>query len=395
MSELAVEGGPPVRSEMLPYGRQVVDESDIQAVVAVLRSEWITTGPAVSAFEEAFAVKVGAKYAVAVSSGTAALHAAAFGVGLRPGQEAIIPALTFVATANCVLYQGASVVFADVRADTLNLDPSQVQACLTPRTRAIISVDYAGQPADGDELSDIAERHRLTLIHDASHALGATYRGRSVGARRHLNTFSLHPVKHITTGEGGVVTTDDPALAARLRAFRSHGIMSDYRQRESAGTWFYEMADLGYNYRLTDFQCALGLSQLRKLESWIARRREIAAKYTEAFALIPEIEPPTVLPDRIPAWHLYVIKLRLELLRVGRAEIFKALRAENIGVHVHYIPVPWHPYYQGLGYKKGDWPVAENEYERLITLPIYSAMTAMDVEDVITAVKKVIFHFRL
>ncbi len=394
MAELAVHGGSPVRAKMLPYGQQAVDEADIKAVVDVLRSEWITTGPAVSAFEEAFAAQVGARHAVAVSSGTAALHAATFAAGLNSGDEAIVPPMTFAASANCVRYQGGTVVFADVRPDTLNLDPRQVESCLTTRTRAVVTVDYGGQPSDVDELKVIAEKNSLVLIEDACHALGATYRGRRIGGLAHLTTFSFHPVKHITTGEGGIVTTDDPGLAARLRMFRGHGISSDYRQRETIGSWFYEMVELGYNYRITDFQCALGLSQMKKLSQWIARRREIVHRYTDALSLMPEIETPTVLPDREPAWHLYVIRLNLERLRVGRAEVFRALRAENIGVNVHYIPVPWHPYYQKLGYKKGNWPVAETTYERIISLPIFPAMTAGDVEDTISAIQKVVMAYR-
>jgi len=393
MARLAMQGGQPVRPTMLPYGRQSVDEADIQAVVSVLRSDWITTGPAVSAFEEVFAACVGAQHAVAVSSGTAALHAAAFAAGLQAGQEAVVPPLTFVASANCVLYQGATVVFADVRPDTLTLDPKQVEARLTSRTRAIVSVDFAGQPADADELDAIAHQRGLTIIHDASHALGAAYRGRPIGARAGLTTYSLHPVKHITTGEGGVVTTDDPALAARMRSFRSHGINTDFRQREMAGSWFYEMMDLGYNYRLTDFQCALGLSQLKKLDAWVGRRRAIAGQYNDAFSTLPELELPTVLPDRSHSWHLYVTRLRLDRLRAGRAEVFKALRAENVGVNVHYIPIPWHPYYRNLGYERGRWPVAESSYERMLSLPIFPGMTDGDVKDVIAAVEKVVRHF--
>ncbi len=389
MPELAVAGGQPVRAKLLPYGRQTLDEADIQAVVDVLRSDWLTTGPNIAAFEAAFAAQVGARYAVAVSNGTAALHAAAFAARLGPGDEVIVPPLTFAASANCVRYQGGTVVFADVRPDTLNLDPAAVEAALTPRTRAIVTVDYTGQPSDLDELNRLAQQHGLTVIEDAAHALGATYRGRPVGALAPLTTFSLHPVKHITTGEGGVITTDDPALAERLRLLRNHGITSDHRQREAAGSWFYEMVALGYNYRLTDFQCALGQAQLKKLGAWLARRRAIAAHYTTRFADLPQVEPPTVLPDRDPAWHLYVIRLRLERLRVGRAEVFKALRAENIGVNVHYIPVPWHPYYQQLGYAKGQWPAAEGAYERMISLPLFPAMTDTDVEDVIRAVTKV------
>jgi perosamine synthetase len=394
MPELAIDGGDPVRAQMLPYGHQWIGDDDVEAVIQVLRSDWLTTGPNVARFEEAFAAQVGAKYAVAVCNGTAALHAAVFAVGIGPGDEVIVPAMTFAASANCVLYQGGTVIFTDVRADSLNLDPVCVEAAITPHTRAIVTVDYTGQPSDLDELNALAARHNLKMIDDASHALGATYRHRPVGKLAHLTTFSLHPVKHITTGEGGMITTDDPELATRLRLFRNHGITTDHRQRETAGSWFYEMVDLGYNYRLTDFQCALGLSQLKKLSTWVERRREIAARYTAAFASLPEIEPPTVLPDLEPAWHLYVIRLNLERLRVGRAEIFKALRTENIGVNVHYIPVPWHPYYQKLGYTKGQWPVAEAAYERLISLPIFPAMSHQDIEDVIAACFKVIGAYR-
>jgi len=393
MSELAIYGGIPVRTKPLPYGRQAVDDDDIQAVVDVLRSDWLTTGPNVPAFEEAFAAQVGAKYAIAVSSGTAALHAAVFAAAIRPRDEVIVPALTFAASANCVRYQGGTVVFADVRSDTLNLDPLSVEMAITARTRAIITVDYTGQASDMDEINSIAKHNHLMVIEDGCHALGATYRGRTVGGLAHFTAFSLHPVKHITTGEGGVITTNDEELAARLRRFRNHGISNDHRQREATGSYFYEMVDLGYNYRLTDFQCALGHQQLRKLKSWVARRRDIAARYTEAFSALPEIQPPITLPDRESAWHLYVLRLNLERLRVNRDEIFRALRAENIGVNVHYIPVPWHPYYRQLGYLKGRWPVAENAYERIITLPLFPAMTDRDIDDVIAAVKKVVGAF--
>jgi len=375
---------------MLPYGHQCIGDDDVEAVAQVLRSDWLTTGPNVARFEEAFSAQVSAKYAVAVSNGTAALHAAVFASWIGPGDEVIVPPMTFAASANCVLYQGGTVIFADVRSDTLNIDPACVEKAITPRTRAIVTVDYTGQPSDLDELNALAARHNLRVIEDASHALGATYRHRPVGKLAHLTTFSLHPVKHITTGEGGVITTDDSELATRLRLFRNHGITTDVRQREATGSWFYEMVDLGYNYRLTDFQCALGLSQLKKLPVWLARRREIADRYNEAFASLPEIEPPTVLDDRESAWHLYVVRLNLDRLRVGRAVVFQALRAENIGVNVHYIPVPWHPYYQKLGYTNGQWPVAETAYERIVSLPIFPAMSEQDVDDVIAACFKVI-----
>lgn len=389
MGELAVEGGKPVRKKLLPYGHQWVDESDIQAVIEVLRSDWLTTGPKVAEYEEAFAKRVGAGFAVAVNSGTAALHAAAFAAGIGPGDEVITTPITFAASANCVLYQGGRPVFVDVQPDTLNIDPEAVEAAITPRTKAIIAVDYSGQPADLDELRAIAERHGLILIEDAAHALGATYKGRSIGSISDLTTFSTHPVKHITTGEGGMVTTDNEELAQKIRWFRNHGITTDHRQRAEKGGWFYEMLSLGYNYRLPDINCALGLRQLSKLDMWLKRRREITARYSSAFSEIPAITPLAQRSDRESAWHIYVIQLSLEQLRVGRAEVFAALRAEGIGVNVHYIPVYWHPYYQQLGYKKGLCPVAEAAYERLITLPLFPAMSDKDVEDVIEAVRKV------
>jgi UDP-4-amino-4,6-dideoxy-N-acetyl-beta-L-altrosamine transaminase len=391
---LAIEGGTVVRPSMLPYGRQTVDEEDVARVIETLRSYWLTTGPKVAEFERAFARTVGSQDAVSVSSGTAALHAAAFAAGIEPGDEVITTPITFAATANCVRYLGGTVVFADVDPVSLNLAPKEVKAKISDRTKAIIAVDYGGQPADLDELLAIAANHELIVIEDAAHALGATYKGRPVGSISPLSTFSFHPVKQITTGEGGMVTTGDPAFAERLRSFRNHGISADFRQRERQSSWYYEMQDLGYNYRLTDIQCALGLSQLSKLDGWVSRRREIARRYTEAFESLSEIEVPRVAEDRESSWHLYVIRLLLDRLRVERDQIFRALRAENIGVNVHYIPVPWHPYYQRLGYKKGEWPVAESAYERLISLPLWAGMADEDIRDVIEAVRKVIDAYR-
>ena len=394
MGSLAVHGGQPVRDTLLPYGHQHIDDDDVRAVIEVLRSDWITTGPKVAEFEEAFAECVGAKYAVSFSSGTAALHGAAFAAGLGPGDEAITTPMTFCATANCVVYQGARPVFADVCPDTLNIDPDDVARRITSRTKAIFPADYAGHPADLDPILELADRHGLVVIEDACHALGAEYKGRRVGSISHLTVFSFHPVKHITTGEGGMVTTDDAELARRLRMFRNHGIDSDARRRQAEGQWYYEMVALGYNYRLTDIGCALGLSQLKKLEHNLVRRRQIAQRYTEVFAMMPEIRPLAVFLDRAPAWHLYVIRLNLEHLSVGRTEVFKALRAENIGVNVHYVPVPWHPYYQKCGYVKGQWPIAESAYERIISLPIFPAMSDQDIEDVVAACTKVIQAYR-
>lgn len=390
-SKLSLDGGPPVRAEVLPYARQWIDEADIEAVVQVLRSDWLTTGPKVTEFEEAFAQFVGAKEAIAVSNGTAALHAAMYALGIGPGDEVIVPPMTFAASANCVIYQGGRPVFADVNPDTLLIDPAKVQARITTKTKAIMAVDYAGQACDYDALQAISRRHSLPLVADACHALGGRYKGRSVGTLADLNTFSLHPAKHITTGEGGVITTNNSELAQRMRIFRNHGITTDHRQRAEQGSWFYEMVDLGYNYRLTDFQCALGFSQLQKLPGWVKRRQEIAQRYDAALAEIPAVIPLQTQPGVSHVYHLYVIKLNLGELQVGRDKIFAALRAEGIGVNVHYIPVHFHPYYRRqLGTKAKLCPVAETAYEQILTLPLFPGMNHQDTEDVITALAKVI-----
>ena len=394
LEALAIHGGTPVRSSLLPYGRQSLDEADIQAVVEVLRSDWLTTGPKVAEFEERFAAWVGAKHAVSFSSGTAALHGAAVAAGLGAGDEVITTPLTFCATANCILYQGAQPVFADVSSDTLNLDPGEAAKKLSSNTKAILAVDYAGHPADLDALRLLAEERGLLLIEDASHALGATLHGKRVGGISDLTVFSFHPVKHLTTGEGGMVTTQDARLAKTLRRFRNHGISSEARQRQEAGQWFYEMVLLGYNYRLTDVGCALGISQLGKLDMNLARRREIAAQYNRAFSDLAAVELPAVRPDVDPAWHLFPVRLRHELLSADRAEIFRALRAENLGVNVHYVPVHMHPYYrEKFGYLGGEYPVAEDAYERLISLPMFHSMSEQDVEDVVHSVRKVVANY--
>jgi len=391
---LAIDGGTPVRGTLLPYGRQSVDEADIQAVVDVLRSDWLTTGPKVSEFEEMFAARIGAKHAVSFSSGTAALHGAAFAAGLKAGDEAITSPLTFAATANCVLYQGATPVFADVSPDTLNLDPAQLERCVAAKTRAVIPMDYAGHPADLEAIRKIAADRGLVVIDDACHALGAMYRGRAVGSLADMTVFSFHPVKHITTGEGGMVATDNPQFAETLRRFRNHGISSEARQRQSQGQWHYEMVLLGFNYRIPDILCALGAQQLKRLDANLARRREVAGRYAAAFRGIPAIIAPVERPGVSSAWHLYPIRLRLEALTADRSQVFRALRAENIGVNVHYIPVHLHPYYrERFGYRGGEFSIAESAYEQLISLPMFHGMTDQDVADVIHAVEKVLTHF--
>lgn len=384
---LAIKGGQPVRERLLPYGRQAIESEDIQSVIDVLRSDWLTTGPKVGEFEEAFAARVGTRHAVTFSSGTAALHASIFAAGLSTGDQAITTPLTFAATANCLLYQGAVPIFSDVCIDTLTLDPELIESRITPSTKAILPVDYAGHPAELDAVMELAFRHGWTVIEDACHALGARYHGRQVGSLAHMTVFSFHPVKHITTGEGGMVTTSDDRLAERLRLFRNHGISSDARLRQASGQWYYEMVTLGYNYRLPDIACALGLSQLNRLDANLARRREIAQHYTEAFADNNAVVVPSIRPDVDPAWHLYPIRVADD---VDRGEFFRSIRAENIGVNVHYIPVHLHPYYrERFGYRGGEFPVAEKAYSQLISLPMFHAMTNQDVEDVIEAVFKV------
>lgn len=390
MRQPASRSRPTKARKVIPYAHQSIDAADIRAVTEVLKSDWLTTGPKVREFEDTVAGFTGAREGVAVVNGTAALHAAAYAAGIGPGDEVIVPAMTFAASVNCVLYLGGTPVFADVREGDLLLDPAQVEAKLTPRTKAIMAVDYTGQPCDYDALQTIADRHGLTLIADAAHALGAEYKGRKVGTLADLTTFSFHPVKHVTTGEGGMVVTDDGALAERMRTFRNHGITVDARAREEKGTWFYEMVDLGYNYRLTDIQCALGISQMRKLPRSVARRRTIAAKYDRAFAKIPGVEPLAVSPDVLHAYHLYVVRLDPARIGMDRGAAFRLLREKGIAVNVHYIPVHLHPYYRKrLGTHPGMCPVAEAAYERIISLPMYPAMSDADVERVIDAVGQV------
>ena len=390
-SPLAIHGGPPVRQALLPYGRQTLTETDVAAATEVLRSDWLTTGPKVADFEEAIADYVDARHAVSFSSGTAALHAAVLAAGLKPGDEAITTPLTFCATANAVLYGGGTPVFADVRDETLTIDPEEVERRITPRTKALLPVDYAGHPADLDALLALADRHELIVIEDAAHALGAKYRSRMVGSISHMSVFSFHAVKHLTTGEGGMVTTNNGEFAQRLREVRNHGIDSDARARQADGQWHYEMTTLGFNYRLTDIACALGLAQLPRLPANLARRRAIAARYEKALATISSLALPIVAADVTSAWHLYPVRVDASM---DRAEVFDALRAEGLGVNVHYIPVHLHPYYRSrFGYRGGEFPIAETASGRLISLPMFHGMTDEDVDDVILAVEKVMNYF--
>lgn len=378
------------QKRFIPYGRQSIDDDDIAAVVAVLRSDWLTTGPNIGVFEQALQAVTGAEHAVAVSNGTAALHAAMYALGVGPGDEVIAPAITFAASSNAAVYQGATPIFADVDPDTLLIDPDSVRARITPRTRAIVAVDYAGQPCDYAALRAVADAHGLPIIADACHAIGGSYQGRPVGSVADLSTFSFHPVKHITTGEGGAITTANAEWAEKMRHFRNHGITTDHRQRAEKGSWFYEMVDLGYNYRMTDFQAALGVTQLRKLGVWVERRQTIARRYDAAFAEMELVRSLAVRPDVSHAYHLYVVRLDTARLSADRGTIFAALREEGIGVNVHYIPVHLHPFYRSrFGYGPGLCPVAEAAYEQILSLPMYPGMSDEDVETVIAAMQKV------
>ena len=396
MEELAINGGKPVRETFLPYGKQWIDEDDISRVVEVLESDWVTTGPVLRKFEEKFAEFVGAKYGIAVSSGTAALHVAVCACRIKAGDDAVTTPFTFASTANSLVFQGSKPVFADVKRDTYNIDPAEIEKRVTGNTKAIMPVDYAGQPCDLDAIRDIAEDNNLLVIEDAAHAVGAEYKGKKIGSIADATIFSFHPVKQMTTGEGGMITTDNEEIVELARIYRNHGLSKDAVERFGKhGSWYYEMTHLGFNYRLTDIHAALGLGQLGKLNRFLERRTEIARKYNDAFEDIEEIKTPVIKGYIKHAWHLYVIEIVPENLRADRDQIFKALRAENIGVNLHYIPVHLHPYYrEKFGYKNGDYPVAEEIFERVISLPMFPKMNDEDIDDVINAVQKVIGHYR-
>lgn len=356
----------------IPYGRQMVDQEDIAEVVRVLQSDWLTTGPEVEKFETEVALFAGAGFGVAVSSGTAALHAAMYALGIGAGDEVIVSSMTFAATANCVVYQGGRPVFADVEPDTLLIDAASVERLITPKTKAIIAVDYAGQPCDYDQLRTLADQYGLALVADACHSLGGGYKGARVGSLADMTVFSFHPVKHITTGEGGMVVTDNEELVQRMRRFRNHGISHDHRQRAARGDWHYEMEDLGFNYRITDIQCALGRSQLKKLPHWLLRRQQIAERYDAGLGAVPGLGPLAVRNGLSHAYHLYVVLLENAH---DRQKHFRVMREAGIGVNVHYYPVHLHKYYrETFGIGEGLCPVAEKAYERILSLPMHQGL---------------------
>lgn len=396
MEQLAIFGGKPVRKEHIYYGRQYIDDEDIKAVEDVLRGRLITCGPHVTALEESLAKAVEARYAVVVSNGTAALHCACMAIGLKEGDEIITTPMTFAASANCARYCGANVVFADIDPETYNIDPTDIERKITPNTKAIIAVDFTGQAVDHKRIRAICDKYNLYFIEDAAHAIGTKYNGQPVGSLADLTCFSFHPVKTITSGEGGAITTNDSELYRKLVLYHAHGITHDtnWMEKEPEGHWYYEMIDLGYNYRMTDFQAALLQSQLKKLPAFSKRRSEIVKLYNEAFADVPEIIIQKEIPESDTTRHLYIIQLRLDMLNCTRRQFFDALSAERVCPQVHYIPVYYFPYYQKLGYKKGLCPNAEKLYEGIMSIPLHPDMTDDDVASVIEAVNKVLAYYR-
>ncbi|MBR5247451.1 MAG: UDP-4-amino-4,6-dideoxy-N-acetyl-beta-L-altrosamine transaminase [Lachnospiraceae bacterium] len=396
MEQLAINGGTPVRKAPLSYGKQYIDETDIQAVAETLRSDYLTCGPKIASLEEKLCQITGAKYCVAVSNGTAALHIAAMAAGIGPGDEVITTPITFAASANCILYCGGTPVFADINPETYNIDPDSIKRCITPKTKAVVAVDFTGQATELDKIREICREHNLILIEDAAHSIGTCYNGQPVGSIADMTTFSFHPVKTVTAGEGGAVTTNSKELYDKLVLAHAHGITRDRNQmvHPTDAAWYNEQVDLGYNYRMTDFQAALLISQLDKLETFKQRRKAIVKKYDQAFSQIPQIQVQKEIPESDTTRHLYILRLRTELLNCDRREFFDALRAENIYTQVHYLPVYWHSYYEKLGYEKGLCPNAESYYLQSMSLPLYYSLTDEDVEDVIRAVKKLVEYYR-
>ena len=396
MDKLAIFGGKPVRDTKIYYGRQYIDEEDCKAVHDVLLSDFITTGPKVAELESELCKLTGAKYAVAISNGTSALHAACYAAGIGEGDEVITTPITFAASANCALYCGAMPVFADIDPKTYNISPDEIEKKITARTKAVVAVDFTGQAVELDRIRKICEEHNLVLIEDAAHSIGTKYNGKAVGSIADMTTFSFHPVKTITGGEGGAILTNDKKLYTRLINFRTHCITRDVNQMEHEpdGPWYYEQIDLGYNYRMTDFQAALIISQLQKLDMFIKRRKEIVEIYNKAFADVPEIIVQQEIPQSDTTRHLYIIQLDLDKLNCTRKDFFNAMSAENVQCNVHYIPVYYFPYYEKLGFKRGICPNAEKLYEGMLSIPLYYGLTDEDVNSVITAVKKIINFYR-
>lgn len=397
MEDLAINGGRPVRSSKLFYGHQLIEEDDIEAVNTVLRSDYLTCGPYVKQMERMLTEYTGAKYAVAVSNGTAALHCACIAAGISLEDEVITTPITFAASANCILYCGARPVFADIDPDTYNIDCASIEKCITKKTKAVIAVDFAGQAVDVEKLRKICNKYELVFIEDAAHSIGTRYKGEMVGNLADMTTFSFHPVKTITAGEGGAILTNKELFYERLNLAHTHGITHDEKMMSETsreGPWYYEQISLGYNYRLTDFQSALLSNQLKKVDRFIERRKEIVRKYNKAFEKVPEIIVQKEIYESDTCRHLYVIRLDLKKLTCTRRQFFDAMAFENIQCQVHYIPVYWFPYYQHLGYERGLCPNAEELYKSIMSIPLYPKMTDEDVEDVIHAIYKVVEYYR-
>lgn len=394
----AAAGGTPVRTpeRALHYSRQDINDADIAAVTEVLRSDFLTTGPKIRELEDRLCQVSGAKYAVACANGTAALHIACMAAGLGPGDEGITTPITFAASANCLRFVGARPVFADIDEKTWNIDAGEIERNLHDNTRAVIPVDYTGATPDLTAIRKLADDHGLVMIEDGAHSIGTTFDGKPVGSIADMTTFSFHAIKTITGGEGGAVVTNDEDLYRKLLLYRTHGITRDpsLLTKEPDGPWYYEMLDLSTNYRLTDIQAALILSQLDRLGEFKARKLDIVRRYNEAFAEIPQLTLQQVRPDVSEARHLYVLRLKPGKLSIGRREFFDAMAAENIYCNVNYIPVYTMPYYRSLGYEDGLCPRAEKLYDEMITIPLYSGMTDEDVEDVIRAVKRICSYYR-
>lgn len=396
MEKLALFGGKPVLEQRIGYGHQYIDEADIQAVVNVLRSDFLTCGPKIEEAEKKLCEITGAKHAVLIANGTAALHAMCFAAGISEGDEVITTPITFAASANCVLYCGGRPVFADIDPDTYNIDPDSIEKHITSRTKAVIAVDFTGQAVDIQRIRAICDKHHLIFMEDAAHSLGTKYDGKPVGSLADMTEFSFHPVKTCTAGEGGAITTNSNELYKKLVLFRTHGItrVQEWMDKKSEGGWYYQQLDLGYNYRMTDMQAALLSSQLDKLEMFAARRKELVKRYNEAFETIPEIVVQKEIPQSDTVRHLYILQFDLDMLKCGRGEIFNALQAEGVGVNVHYIPTYSFPYYRKLGYQPGACPKAEKLYERIVSIPLYYGLTNKQQDDIIYAVKKVIDYYK-
>ena len=393
MEKPAIEGGEPVRKSKINYGHQYIDEADIQAVVDVLRSDYLTCGPKITELEQKLCDVTGAKYAVVCSNGTAALHIACLAAGVSAGDEVITTPITFAASANCALYCGARPVFADINPETYNIDPDSVAKCVTEKSKAVVAVDFTGQSVELDEILQLCRDKNMVLIEDGAHVIGTKYKGRPNGSIADMTTLSFHPVKTVTGGEGGAVLTNNKEYYQRLILYRAHGITRDESLLEnpSDGPWYYEQIALGYNYRMTDMQAALIISQLDKLDMFSKRRKEIVARYNEAFSKLPCIFVQKEIAESDTTRHLYILRLKPEKLSIDRKKFFEALAAENVCCNVHYIPTYYFPYYEKMGYKKGICPNAEKLYEEIISLPLYFAMTDEDV--VIAAVSKIVTYY--